>query len=750
MTTDGPIQSRIARIQCALALVIALLAGSPLASTAATISGFVRAAESGEAIPYASVRITTLKRGAQTNASGYYAIPGLVAGTYDVSLSALGYRSETRQIALTDAQDVTLTVDLQTAPQQMAEIEVKPDRTKLPVETSMLRLDTSQLGRTPAAIEADVFRAVQALPGVSTQSDFSAGLYVRGGSPDQNLILLDEVDVYNPNHLFGFFSTFNVDAVKTVDLQKSGFPAQYGGRLSSLLDVHNRDGNRKEFQGVAHVGVIASSATLEGPWARGSWLVSGRHTYLKTLASALDVDLPYKFYDVQSRFNFDPAPNDRLSLSFYTGRDRLAWDKPGLDLTLDWGNETWSSQWTHVFTPKLFSRTVVGHSRFDSRTDAEFRDFGFHSINRIRDLALKQHFSWAASTAHRIDAGVEAKSLDFGFRTSIGDADPIRFDYRGRYAAAYAQDAWRIDEAWQLQSGLRLDHYSEGNYWRIDPRITLSRDIMASARAHATYGRYHQFLNLVSEEGASFADRWFPVDRTLSPGQADHYIVGIELGPYAGYDISLEGYSKEYQNVVEYSAEFQRSLVTSGATMSDLFNRGKGRSRGMDLYIRNHGRKWDGWFGYSYGQSNRRIVGYNFGREYQPDYDRRHQVVVSQNRPLGKRWNANFTFHYGSGQPLTLPVGRYTVLDVNGREYDVILDGARNSERLPDYHRLDLGLVGSYRFRGWKIQPEIQVVNLYNHQNVYLRSYDTGRNPATVDDVTMLPFLPTLGVKVEF
>lgn len=731
-------------------VVAALLAGVAWPAAAATISGFVRAADSGEPLPYASVTVTSLKRGTFTNQSGFYVLTGLPADSCSVTLSGLGYRPESRRVTLAQDQELTLSVELQTAPVQLDAVEVRPGRSELSIEPSKLTLQTRQLTSLPGIAEADLFRAVQSLPGVSTLSDFSAGLYVRGGSPDQNLILLDDIDVYNPNHLFGFFSTFNVDAVKTVDLQKSGFPARYGGRLSSLLDVHNREGNRKRLAGVARAGLIASSATLEGPWPQGSWMLSGRHTHIGTLARAIKLDLPYGFYDVQGRVNYDIATNDRTSLSYYSGRDRLAWDKPGLNLLLDWGNETWSSQWTHVLSPHLFSHVVLGHSRFDSRAAIAFESFGFRMQNSIDDLSLKGNLSWTPSAAHQIEFGSEMKSLDFRFLSEIGDASRLAFNYQGVYGACYAQDAWKFAEAWRLQTGLRLDYYSRGRYLRFGPRLSVERELAPKARVHLTWGRYSQFLNLVSQEGASFADMWFPVDGTLKPGGADHYVLGADFGPHDAFDLTLEAYYKPYRNMVEFNREFSRSLIDPNSTMNQLFNSGTGRAFGAEAFLRNRWRGWDGWLGYTFGVSNRTIRGYNFDREYPPTYDRRHQIVVAQNRPLSRRWRTSFTFHYGSGQPWTLPAGVYTYRDINGRTFGTILDGEKNTARLPAYHRLDAGVSGSYPYRGWQIEPELQIVNLYNHRNVYVRYYELTNNPATFKDVTMLPFLPTLGVTVRF
>ncbi len=737
----------IALAGCALFAALA----APRAADAATLSGFVRAAESGEAIPYANVLIGALKRGAPTNQSGYYVLTGVPAGTYDVAFSMMGYRTEHRSVTLTEASPVALSLELATAPHEIETVEVRPQRVETGAEPGRLRLETSQLATLTAVGEADLFRAVQSLPGVSTLSDFSAGLYVRGGSADQNLILLDDIDVYNPSHLFGFFSTFNVDAVKNVDLQKGGFPARYGGRLSSLLDVHNRDGNRKRFAGVGRIGLVATGATLEGPWSHGSWMASGRLTNLAGLARAAHIDLPYGFYDVQSRVNWDLGTNDHTSLSVYSGRDHLDWDRPGLTLGLRWGNTTWSSQWTHVFTPRLFSHTILGHSKFDSHTDVEFHDFGYRARNGVEDLALKQDLAWAPSAAHKIDAGFEVKQLDFGFRSAVGDADPLQFDYHGTYAALYVQDAWRLSPEWRVQPGLRVDHYDKGGYWRVDPRLSVERSLGEFARVHATWGRYHQFLNLVSQPGASFADLWFPVDRTLSPGEADHWIVGADFGPFPAFDLSVEAYVKPYRNVVEFSQEFVRSLVPADATMGQLFNTGTGHSWGGEVFLRDHLRQWDGWVGYTFGVARRSIRGFNDGIEYYPDYDRRHQFVLVQRRPLGRAWTTSVTFHYGSGQPLTLPTGRYTIVDVNGRAYDATVDGERGTSRLPDYLRMDASAAWSFRaFHRWKSELEIEVVNLTNHRNVYIRRWDTSKNPARFDDITMLPLLPTLSLKTEF
>jgi len=732
-------------------LAALFLSSCPVAAAAAaTISGFVRDASNGEALSYANVVLQGTRLGALTNAQGFYTIAGIPPGSYTLVFSFMGRSTERRAVEVTAEQSLTISVELSSSPIEIEGVEVRPEAIGPVIAPSTLTLRTRELRSIPSVAEADLFRAVQALPGVSTLSDFSSGLYVRGGSPDQNLILLDDVDVYNPSHLFGFFSTFNVDAVKTVDLQKSGFPARYGGRLSSLLDVHNRDGNRKEFEGVARASLISSSLTLEGPWQRGSWMAAGRHTYIEPLARAAGYELPYAFYDLHGRLNLDLGSNDRTSLSLFRGNDRLDLDAGTFDVVLDWGNDTWSTQWTHVFSQRLFSHFVLGGSRFHSDGDIAFQDFKFKTRNHIDDLCAKGALSLKPNAPHLLDFGFEAKVLDFGWRQDVGEGSSLRFDYDGTYGALYVQDSWEVDPRTSLQPGLRLDYYSDGDYSRLGPRISARRMLSEVTALRATYGRYHQYLNLVYQEGFSFADMWFPVDRTIRPGSADHYILGVDVGPYETHDVSIEVYYKDYRNLVEFSDEFGRSLFDESTELDEVFNSGTGHAYGADLYLRNRYRGWEGWVGYSWGSTERKIENYNRGEAFIPQYDRRHQITIMQTRSLGKGWTLDLNFRYGTGQPTTLATGRYTVRDVNGRAYDIVLDGKLNDARLPAFHRLDVGLSKVYRLRGWSIEPTLQVINVYNHKNVYLRSYDLTKNPAEHEDVNMFPLLPTLGVNVRF
>jgi outer membrane receptor protein involved in Fe transport len=381
-------------------------------------------------------------------------------------------------------------------------VTAEKEEGKLDIKPSQIAVYTPQLRAIPQVAEPDLFRSIQMLPGVATLSDFSAGLYIRGGSPDQNLILLDQIDVYNPNHLFGFFSTFNTDAIKSVELLKGGFPAMYGGRLSSVLNVYNKEGDRENFHGIARLSLLSASTTLEGPWQKGSWMVSGRRTYIDAAGKLADFDLPYYFYDAHAKINFDMKKRDQGSVSLYLGNDNLDLGSGGLDVLIDWGNKTFSTQWTHLFSSKLFSHFVFAGSRFDSDTKVNFDDISFGISNEIADLSLKGSLTYSPSIRHAMEFGFEGKVLDFDLNYEIvGTKYPNSFT--GNYLGMYFQDNYSLSDLDVIQAGIRLDHYTDGSYSRVVPRLSLKHALSGRTSFTLTYGRCSQFLNLVQMEGMS-------------------------------------------------------------------------------------------------------------------------------------------------------------------------------------------------------------------------------------------------------
>ncbi len=729
-------------------LLLTLISGS---LEAGTIHGFVREKDSHEPIIMANVWLKDTQIGIATNMKGYYVLPNLPPGKYDLVVSFIGNKTVVKPftIRMNDDIEMDILMENEAIMTQGAEIVADREKRDLDIMPGKISVPAPQIRMIPSIAEADLFRGLQMLPGVATLSDFSAGLYIRGGSPDQNLILLDGIDVYNPNHLFGFFSTFNTDAIKSVELLKGGYPAMYGGRLSSVLNVINKEGNRDDFHGVARLSLLSASTTLEGPWKHGSWMVSGRRTYLDLAAKIVDYDLPYYFYDGHAKFNWDIDKKNQASLSFYLGNDLLDLSQEGTSVGLDWGNKTFSAQWTHLFSSNLFSHFVFAGSEFKSDTKVKFDKVEFGILNKITDLAFKGMLTYSPTTWHSMDFGLEAKKLDFDLNYHVVDTDYLN-GFKGEYGSAYVQDNLKIANLTILQTGLRIDHYTDGGYTRIDPRVSVKRILSDKLDVTASWGKYHQFLNLVQMEGMSFADMWFPVDPTFDPGEADHYILGFNYDNKTTFSVNAELYYKNYGNIAEYRRYRDANESPENQTTAQNFLSGTGKAYGGDIYIRNHIGKLEGWIGYSLSWTKKKVIGFNFDRLYYPTYDRRHTITAIEDIRLHPRWRVNVAFKYGSGQPYTEATARYTIMDPEGRTYDEVLEGDMNNYRLPAYHRLDVGVFYTTKLFGLPTEIYLQAVNVYDHANVWFKQWDTTKNPTTVKDITMIPFIPTAGISVDF
>ncbi len=735
-------------------LICFLLLLNSAISLAGTIHGFVREKDTKEPIIMANVWIKGTNLGTTTNMKGYYVLSSLPPGNYEIYFRFIGYKTFILKQNIGKDDDIKFDVYLEMEPIMMEEAVVTAEREKreLEIKPSQILVQVPQLRSIPQIAEPDLFRALQMLPGVATLSDFSAALYIRGGSPDQNLILLDHIDVYNPNHMFGFFSSFNTDAIKSVELLKGGFPAMYGGRLSSVLNVINKEGNREEFQGVARLSLLSSNATLEGPWKHGSWMISGRRTYLDLAAKLADFDLPYYFYDGHAKINFDIDKKNQASLSFYAGNDKLDLSQNEIDIKLDWGNKSFSTQWMHLFSSKFFSHFVFAGSRFDSDSEVKFDDISFGISNEITDLALKGWLTYTPSTGHSMDFGFEAKMLDFDLNYKFVDLDYLN-SFSGNYFALYLQDNYKLSVFDVIQAGVRFDHYTDGNYSRLTPRLSLKHIFSDKINMTLSYGRFAQFLNLVYQEGLSFADMWFPVDETFEPGRADHYILGFNYDNLKTFSINFEVYYKNYLNLSEYRfrTESQGADVDfDNMSAADNFLKGKGYAYGADIYLRNNIWGLKGWLGYSLNWVKKQVNDYNFDEEYYPTYDRRHTITAIEDLQLSHKWRLNFAFKFGTGQPYTEASARYQALNPNGTTYDMTLETKKNTYRLPPYRRFDIGLFFDTKIFGLKSEIYVQIINVYNFKNVWFRYYDFDTNPATREEINMLPRIPTAGISFVF
>jgi len=770
-------------------LVLALLALAWFNLPAATVSGFVTRADSGEPMQYVNVLVSGSKIGGQTNKNGYYVLNLNKTGSFKLEFSLVSYRKESKPFTIRSLdEDVVVNASLEKRSVELSKVVVTAEGEGeyegplIQASTIVRKREDIQMVVSP--VEADVFRAVLTLPGVVPISDFFAGLYVRGGTPDQNLILLDEIDVYNPNHFGGIFSTFNTDAVESVELVKGGYPAKWGGRLSSVLDVTNRQGNRIHHQGVARLSLISSSTTLEGPLRMGnqsgSYMASIRRTYVE-LYKQVYPDLPdYYFYDGHLRLNWDLDQKNKLSLSAYFGKDDLSFDF-GSVLATDWGNRTFTAQWVHLFSPQLFSQFIIGGSRFESnlgQTSEESVEI-FRSDNSIDDLTAKGILSWKPDNRHEVETGYEIKyndtdlEMDTSYQVEQNSLPNARISSLA--CSAFIQDNWKINPLWTFQPGLRgtlyqtLEIFPEqapsATHFNLEPRLSIKRTLDVGESVYANFGVFHQYLTLLSMEINTPFDVWLPLDGSLDPGLSLHYIMGYEnaLNKYFQWD--AEVYYKDFRNLLQYNMNTFFEWDNEAATLSDAVRLGEGYSYGAELLVRNDWKGLQGFLGYTFSQTKRKVDGVNLDPEtgeavpFYPLYDRSHSVSLVQNfnvsqntgiQFLGADLKLGLNFSYNSGQPTDVPERIY----YDGENFQLIYS-YKDRLRLPAYVRLDLSFKLEW-VTGWgSIEPYLEIINVFNRKNVSFRSYRLQlQEDYTLElesrDGTQFPLLPFVGMNVKW
>ncbi|MDP6125970.1 MAG: TonB-dependent receptor, partial [Candidatus Latescibacteria bacterium] len=514
-------------IRARLLVFTALAAGLVSSSIdAATISGYVRDAASSESLPYVPVFIKNPRAGTMTNEHGYYAIPGLSAGAFELVCAYIGYEKYEQTINVTADEDAIVNINLGEEAIELAVLAISADRDDAEtydISPGRLTLRGTELKSAGhVMLEADPIRTVQTLPGVLSLSDFSVGLYVRGGAPDENLVLLDGTDVYNASHLFGLFSTFPADAAKSTELLRGGFPAKYGARLSSVLNVITDEGNKNQYEGIGGVSLLSSRLTLQGPVGRGSWLASGRRTYLEPILKLANLDtvFGYSFYDLQGKTHQVFSQDDQLTVAAYAGRDHFQVTPDGFDVDLWWGNKTFSAQWTHIFNPRWFSHFVVTGSDFDSKATIEVEGLRFEQTNDLTDWSFKGDLNWFPTQDHAAEIGWNVKWFTLNFHNRIQGNDFGSVNQDVLHIAGYVQDTWKVTNMFTLQPGFRASHFTEGGYNRFDPRLAGRYQFTTDTFFKAAWGIYHQPIFRVPREfqGITFlSDIWFMADTTAGP-----------------------------------------------------------------------------------------------------------------------------------------------------------------------------------------------------------------------------------------
>lgn len=745
-------------------LILLLFPLTLLGQESASVSGYINDSETGETLISANIAIADSRKGTSSNTSGYYNLTNITPGNYTIVATYIGYERHEREITLEPGENLRLDISLKPEGYQLEEIVVESQKEKEEQRNiGVAQIETELIKKVPSVFQADVFRSIQLLPGVKAASDFSSGLYIRGGSPDQTLILLDRTTVYNPTHFFGFFSTFNPDAVKDVRLYKGGYPAKYGGRLGSVLSIFNKDGNRNEFQGSVTLGLLASRASLEGPYSKGSWMFAIRRSTLEPMLEVLrqtQDNIPDSFYfmDLNGKVNFDANSDNKFSLAFYSGIDDLNFPfAEDASILLNYGNQTLSSSWTHIFSEKLFSNFTVTGSRYFNYPSFDIASTPFERSNNIYDLSIKGDLEYLLSDKHEISTGFWAGSLTFNLIDEFDGSETFSSRIRSQYYSMYLQDNWQISDKWIMKPGIRLNGFSEGNYLRIEPRLSMEFRPGDRVRLQGAYGRYNQFLTLVTNEAFSGFDVWLTTEDGVPPAYGDQFVLGAKTIPWGSYGLDFEIYYRTMNDLFELDPFLPDQ---AGLDYEQLFRFGTGYAYGAELFFEKRSGNFTGFAGYTFSVTRRKfpnfnepVVGSGDARFYPPKYDRLHDFNLVLEYDFNRKWSANAVFNYSTGQAYTKPLGRTVAFDfpLSSGVEDQLVVGRVNASRLPPYNRLDLGVTRAGTFFGiGEAEWQFQVINAYSRRNIWFYNYNLKKNPPSREAVQLLPVLPNISYTLNF
>lgn len=753
-----------------------------------TLSGFITEKVSGEVVIGASVKVykdstkSKVVKGAISNKYGFYSVPKLEVGTYTIVVSGITVSDETFVITIPDtisSDALTLNIQPLSSTVKLGTVTVDGDKKDNKVsKISTVQVTTDLIKRLPAlGGEVDIFRVLQLLPGVKPSTELSSGLYIRGGSPDQNLTLLDGVIVYNPSHLGGFLSTFNADAINDITLIKGAFPAEYGGRLSSVLDITMKEGTKEKFSGTAGISMINSRLTLEGPINEDcTFMISGRRMYFDLIAKTFRVfqtentTFPdYYFYDLNAKVNYKLGANDRLFVSGYFGKDVFSFPQerptdPEFDLS--WGNSTANIRWMHIFSPTVFMNTSLIYTNYSSKVlikdnlnDPQFR-ITFLSESKIEDYMLRSEFQIFPTTDHTIKTGIEATRHQFVaaatdlFNFSNGEFQIERNPINAMEFSYYIQDEWQISDRLNANIGGRLMYFQNGNYLAPEPRVSMKYLIDNEKRMTAAFATAHQFLHLIVRNDITLpTDLWFPSTADIKPSKSHQIVLGYEQDLFDNEALlSIETYYKTMSNLYEYKDSVTFSL---GIPLASQFTAGTGVAYGLEVFLQKKLGAVTGWLGYTWSVTERTFPELNNGKPFFPRYDRRHDFSAVLTYRLSNRWEFGATWVLASGQAFTMPVGQYALKPGFWSQihYDY---PQRNNYRLPAYHKLDLSFQYEYT---WFEQPwifSINIFNVYNRANAFAHYIDnefdpsTGQGKKVVKQLSLFPIIPTFGLQFKF
>ena len=740
--------------------ILWILPKSSLAQEPISINGYIRDAENGEYLLQATISVIESRTGTYSNEYGFYSLT-LPAGTYTFKISYLGFESLEQEVELTRNQSLDFELSPRVVSTETVVIQAEQEDENISqIQMSTVKLGIQEIRRMPQLFgEVDIIRSIQLLPGVTTVGEGASGFNVRGGNVDQNLILLDEAPVYNSSHLLGFFSIFNSDAIKDVQIFKGGIPAQYGGRLSSVLDIRQKEGNNKKFSGTGGIGLISSRLLLEGPIGseRASFMVAGRRSYMDLfLKLSSDEELrntQLYFYDLNAKVNYRVGDKDQVFLSAYLGDDVFQFKN---DFKMRWGNQAGTLRWNHLFSEKLFSNFTLNYSNYNYELgvpDAPENIDPFSWTSSIVNLSAKGDWGWYISPNTTLKYGASALYYEFqpgevdffGDTTNFGD-----FTISSEHAlesGAYLSLEQQIGSRLHIQYGLRYSHFQNIGKGEVyvynreqpesrsqivdtltydsfetiksfdgwEPRLAIKYALNETTSLKGSYNRTRQYIHLVSNTTAATPlDIWKPSGTHVDPATVDQFAVGV-FKNFQGntYETSVEVFYKEFQDLLDFRDGAE--LLFNQTLETELLS-GDGRAYGLELLVKKVKGKTTGWLGYTLSRSERKTPGINQGEYYPSNYDKLHDLSLVLSHQLSPKWEVSSNFAFMSGRAVTYPNARYYYENISPPNYD-----NRNGARTPVYHRLDIAF-------NWKISPEIKrfkqslsmgVYNLYGRKNPY-------------------------------
>lgn len=761
---------------------------TPLKKTEHTIHGYISDSETGERLIYANIYIKSTFEGTISNSYGFYS---LSTQENELTLVATYMGYQTQEFKLNTQESNTINIALTPKNDELNEVTIVGNKDNKVENNQMSRNDISvqKIKNVPMMMgEADVMKVIQLLPGVQTGTEGTSGIYVRGGGADQNLFLLDGVPVYNASHLLGFCSVFNPDAIKTTKFYKGGFPAHFGGRLSSVVDIAMKDGNMKEFEGDFSIGLISSKLVLEGPIIKDktSFMLSARRTYVDAIAIPVMAYLNAKknsqdyvgasFYDINLKLNHIFSERSRLYLSGYHGMDKGSNGSTSNNLTavdtiltetynddfgLSWGNTISSLRWNYVWGSKLFSNTTLTYSNYifdieksyitnQLETSTKCEDL-FHYFSGIKDISAKIDFDYLPNQHHTLKFGGGYTHHIFSpgitrYKIENGLYNTARIDttmesptiYTNEYSA-FIEDEITISPRFNLNAGVYVAAFNvEGKtFVNPQPRLSLRYKVRDNWSLKASYSRMAQYVHLLSSSGINLpADLWVPVTATFKPPVSDQWAIGSSVNLPHGIEFTVESFYKNMNNIIEYKEG--ASYVNNGTDWESKVEAGRGWSYGIELLLEKTVGKTTGWIGYTWAKNNRKFATINYGKVFPAKYDRRHDINIVITHKFSDKFDIGGTFVYGTGNAVTLALSKFNIadiplVDIYTSRYELKDYQGRNNFRMSAYHRMDIGAnfhkKKKYGVRTWSVS----LYNAYNHLNPFMLAWKNDTSNPQID-----------------